>query len=307
MTAGTLGQWSLPELSSRLGEDGIMVHMNPFVVHVRSSIPVVAQGLHLLHARQRCVPGGQGFADFRVEVRAASVWPRAQCRFSFDGHEPFTPLARHEAYALLEWGVNWCVSTHCHQWVILHAAVLERNGQAVVLPAPPGSGKSTLCAALMIHGWRLLSDELALLDPQTGLLTPCPRPISLKNRSIDVIRERDPSLVFGPLAKDTVKGTVCHLRPSDHSIDRATQRVAPAWVVFPQYVADAPLSFDAVRPAAALMALQHNAFNRHVHGHAGFHALSDLVERCQTFSFRYGMLDEALAWFDSLAAQAGAA
>jgi predicted ATPase len=30
----------------------------------------------------------------------------------------------------------------------------------VILPAPPGSGKSTLCAALVTRGWRLLSDEL---------------------------------------------------------------------------------------------------------------------------------------------------
>jgi hypothetical protein len=43
--------------------------------------------------------------------------------------------------------------------------VLERGGRALLLPAPSGSGKSTLCAGLAFNGWRLLSDELALLDP----------------------------------------------------------------------------------------------------------------------------------------------
>ena len=66
------------------------------------------------------------------------------------------------------------------RYLIIHAAVVERNGFALLLPAPPGSGKSTLCAGLIHHGWRLLSDELALIDPETATLQAIPRPVSLK-------------------------------------------------------------------------------------------------------------------------------
>ena len=69
----------------------------------------------------------------------------------------------------------------------MHAAVFERDSSAVVLPGPSGVGKSTLCAALVARGWRLLSDEVAMIRPQDGLLQPYPRPISLKNESIEMI------------------------------------------------------------------------------------------------------------------------
>jgi ABC-type thiamine transport system ATPase subunit len=84
--------------------------------------------------------------------------------------------------------LNWCVAGHAHHYLMLHAAVLEKNGRAVVLPGDPGAGKSTLTAALMLDGWRLLSDEITLINrrrwtARTGLA----RPVSLKNASINII------------------------------------------------------------------------------------------------------------------------
>ena len=82
------------------------------------------------------------------------------------------------------------------------------------MPGDPGAGKSTLTAALMLSGWRLLSDEIALVDRDDGLLRRLARPVSLKNASIDIIREHDTRAVFGDMAHDTHKGTVAHLEPT---------------------------------------------------------------------------------------------
>ena len=49
----------------------------------------------------------------------------------------------------------------------LHAAAVEWRGTAVVLAADSGSGKSTTAWALLHHGFRYLSDELAAIDPDT--------------------------------------------------------------------------------------------------------------------------------------------
>jgi ABC-type cobalamin/Fe3+-siderophores transport system ATPase subunit len=69
---------------------------------------------------------------------------------------------------------------------------VERNGKALLLAGPSGAGKSTLCAALITRGWRLLSDEAAMIRPDDGLIQPYPRPICLKNASIDLIAEAVP-------------------------------------------------------------------------------------------------------------------
>ena len=155
-TPHLLSSLSRSQLQDRLFGDGLDLLIPPFAVRVQSRIDVVAEGLACLYADYQIPPfRGTGFSDFHVSLLSCRRWFRPLCAFQLDGVQPFTPLALSEAFALFEWGLNWCVTSHCHQWVTLHAAVLERGGRAVILPAPPGAGKSNLCAAVMFRGWRL--------------------------------------------------------------------------------------------------------------------------------------------------------
>src|SRR6266496_1261494 len=55
--------------------------------------------------------------------------------------------------------------------VLIHAGAVESTGGVwVLLPAPSGSGKTTLVAGLVRSGFGYLSDEAAVLDPQTHLV-----------------------------------------------------------------------------------------------------------------------------------------
>lgn len=47
---------------------------------------------------------------------------------------------------------------------LLHAAALERGGRAFVFAGPSGAGKTSLTLALIARGWRLVTEEMALVD-----------------------------------------------------------------------------------------------------------------------------------------------
>jgi HprK-related kinase A len=205
---------------------------------------------------------------------------------------------------MLEWGLNWCVSSHCHQYLIVHAASVEKYGAALVLPGPPGSGKSTLCAALVSRGWRLLSDELTLLELPAGNVVPLPRPVSLKNASIDAIRKFSPDATLGPSVHDTVKGSVAHMTLPTESVRRATETARPRWIALPGYEHGAAPRLAALSKARAFMHLADNAFNYDVHGRRGFELLAQVVAGCDCFEFRYGSLEAAVAVFDDAARRA---
>lgn len=301
---GLLSDLSANESRRRLGSAaGLRLRTGPFVASITTRLPDVATAVHALYA-DHALAGEDEFSDFHAGVnRPAGLrhWWKPQVVFQLDGQEPFNPLPGDQGFPLLEWGLNWCVYGMCHQYLILHAAVLERGGQALILPSPSGSGKSTLCAGLLFHGWRLLSDELALICPHDGRLVPLPRPVSLKNESIEVIRRFAPQVRFGSRVQETAKGVVAHFPAPTEAVRRADERAVPAWVVLPRYVAGQPATLTPLPRARGFMHLVENAFNYNVFGVEGFHLLGSVIDRSRCFTFEYGHLPEAARLFTRLA------
>jgi HprK-related kinase A len=300
-----LSQLPPAELRRQLAGPGIWLRTGPFSLRVNSSVSSVADGLAQLYGQFEVRSPREAFADFHVAVeppRSWRRWLRPQVNFTLDGVPPFKPLPYDQAFPVLEWGLNWCVSTHAHQYLIIHAGVVEKNGLAAILPAPPGSGKSTLTAALMLSGWRLLSDELTLIDRARGLIRPLPRPVSLKNQSIDIIRAFSTEAFVNRESRDTLKGTVAHLRPLRDSVARQHEPAKAGWIVFPRWRQGAATSLTPRSKAQTFMFLAQNAFNYSHLGADGFRVGAELVEGAACYDFEYSRLDEAVALFDRLAA-----
>jgi HprK-related kinase A len=297
----TPGGFDTEALARRLNR-GLTLTTGPFRFRIQSPLQGVHRALGLLYAHFPFEPD-EGFRDFHVDLLAAKGprrWLRPQVNFHVDGHTPFKPLPAAQAFAMLEWGMNWCIASNAHHYLLLHAAVLERHGRAVILPGDPGAGKSTLTAALMLAGWRLLSDEITMIDRDDGLVVPLARPVGLKNRSIEIIRAFDSKAVLGEVALDTHKGTVAHLRPSADSVARMSEKADPAHIVFPRWQAGAEAS---LRPRAKADAFMHNAthaFNYSLLGRLGFDLNAALIDACDCWDFEYSRLDDALRIFEDL-------
>lgn len=282
---------------------GLKIKIGRFNVCLSSSIREVSEHLRRLYKDFELI-SDPDFCDFHVALMppfGVRRYVRPQVNFSFDGEYPFKPLPYGQAGALFEWGLNWCIARHANQYLIIHAAVVAKDSRALVLAGTPGSGKSTLCAALVCEGWRLLSDEMALLSVDDGGLYPVPRPISLKNRSLEVISAFSPDAVMGPVVRDTAKGTVGHMRPPLQSVELGERPVRPAQLVFPRYKERSGTKLTRLSKGRALLRAAENSFNYSVLGAHGFNSLARLIEDSDCHEFQYSRLDEAIAVFTELA------
>ena len=300
-----VGDLSRREFAGRLASAGLGVQFGPFNLTVRSDLGSFASFAHHLYELYPLLDA-EAISDFHVQIasprglRRLRRWVRPQACFSVDGQSIFAPYRADHAFPALEWGINWCVATRAHHLLMLHSAVVERNGHAMVFPAWPGHGKSTLCAALTHSGWRLLSDEFGLVRPEDGLLLPVPRLISLKDASIDVIRRFRPEAVIGPLFYGTRKGTVAHVRPPAESIRRAQEPARPRWFIFPRWTADAAFTLEPMPKSQAFLMVATNAFNYDVLDEIAFRLVADMVRVCDCYSLRYSDLNEAVTALEKL-------
>ncbi|MBC9070553.1 HprK-related kinase A [Thauera sp. CAU 1555] len=299
-----LGTLPRETLARWLAQGRLGLRTGPFTFRIASKEAVVADNLRLLYAHHLVIDSPP-FADFHVSLeRPASPrrWLRPQVDFRLDGYSPFLSLPAPQAFALFEWGMNWCIASHAHQYLLLHAAVLARGDDAALLPAPPGAGKSTLCAYLAHRGWRLLSDELALIDPANGLVHGLARPVNLKNAAIDVIRDTLPEAVLNTPVPDTKKGTVAHLAPPASAVAAVDRPARLQWIVTPRYLSGSALHTERIPRPEAMAMLIDNAFNYDVLGATAFTALADLISRAPAIDLCYERLEEAREWFGALKA-----
>jgi HprK-related kinase A len=292
-----VGDLTPQDLAKRLKGEGIGLRWGPFVSQIRVELPELAEPIHRLYAD--FVLSEEQFRDFRVTLRGRGGRAR-RAEFVLDDWQALPLFPRGMALGMLEWGLNWCVYSNIHNYLIVHAAVVARENRAILLSGPPGSGKSTLCAALVARGWRLLSDELALIDPKRLDIWPLARPICLKEESIALIRKDAPAAVFGPAILDTPKGTIAHMRPPVESVLRSHQPARAAWLLLPRYDPDLRTALKPITPAQGMITLAENAFNYHVLGETAFDVLSCLVGECRMARLPNSSLREALAQIEAL-------
>jgi HprK-related kinase A len=291
-----VGETPPAELARRLRGDGLHLDTGAFVTRLRIELPHLVGEFARMYADY---PLGEAPAidDFEVRVGSPSLlrrFVRPQAQSWIDGVDIMEPLPLDQAYPGLESSLNLAVATGNYIPLVVHSAVLERDGRALVMPAPSGSGKSTLCAALAWRGWRLLSDEMTVFCFDTGNVLPNPRPVSLKNRGVEVIAAFEPRACFSRVYRGTNKGDVAYMRPPPEAVARAHEPARPGMVVAPVFREGAPTSVHEMDRTAAFRWLVDNSVNYPSMLQTGFDLLTGFIERCALYSLTYSNLDEAI-------------
>lgn len=230
----------------------------------------------------------------RMEVRKHRRRALGRTRYviSGDGEELFSDRGVAEALPYLEWGINRRVIEKYGAFLQLHAATLAFNGQGVIFAGESGAGKSTLAAGLIARGWTYLSDEFALIDPDTLCLHPFPKALCIKAGSFDVIERLNLPLWRHRHYVKALKGPVGYVRPQDFAPNVVPKPCPIRLVIFPKYGGDEAPRFYPISPGNAGFSMAGHALNRSVFGNRAVSILSEVVRRAECLGLMSGPIDE---------------
>lgn len=300
-----IGTVSSGTIRQALNGPGLVIDLGAMVIRIRSTMPGLTEPLQRVYRHFPFVSDPEAFVDVDARLtRSPGLLRRMRpsLRFLADGLDPFGALPAEMDLAQLEWGINWCFATMTNRHLMLHAGTVEIGGSGLLLIGVPGAGKSTLSAALALRGARLLSDEFGVVRVADRALLPLPKPVALKNESIEVIGDWSPDAIIGPTYRKTHKGDVAHLAVPRDAVDARRSPVQPRAIVFPRWEADAETRIEPVGLTEAFSLIAFNSFNFDVLGPDAFDAVRDLVESCRCVRLRYSRLAEAVPALNHLVA-----
>jgi HprK-related kinase A len=242
-------------------------------------------------------PRAAGIPDYTVRLEPERPWRRLiRPAVAIRGDHMLPdalPLPLAQGLLAAEMGMNLQLALGERRFLLLHAASVEKDGRGLILTGESGSGKSTLSALLGVNGWRFMGDEFVLIEPETGHMTPFPRPVSLKNASIAALEAVLPDNRFGPRLIGTPKGDIRHLKPDPSAIATMLTPAVPRLILFPRFGFEAAIRD--VPPGEAFVRLTQASTNYTTLGECGFDALTRLVTKVPAKAIDYPDTGSALS------------
>ena len=224
----------------------------------------------------------------RYELRARRD---GEFRLHLDGAELRRSPDPGETLDVLLWDVGERAVLSETERVVLHAgAVTAPDGRALLLPGPSGAGKSTTTLGLVTAGLAYLSDEFAVIEPDSLQVLPFPRPLAIKPGTRRLLPHLDE---LGLRPRDGASATV-HVPAESVGGRTATSPAAPAWVVFPDYRDGGPTRLEPLSAAETCAELVRCTFGAGTRPRTVLDVMADVARRCSGHRLRIGRLDAAV-------------
>jgi hypothetical protein len=186
---------------------------------------------------------------------------------AFGDHLSGVPLTPQSVASAIN---SWAASTASSCYAF-HGGAVARGERGILLLAGSYQGKSSLTAALVRHGFDLLSDEVAAVDAVTGVMVPFPRVVLLRS---DVLPQLGIGLGCGRALED---GAVRALSAADLGGGRSPGGFRPSMIVQPTFAAGREVMVLRLEPARAFELLQRTSCNASAWGERGFDAMVKLA------------------------------
>jgi hypothetical protein len=147
-------------------------------------------------------------------------------------------VALDEIGPTVKWLV-WEAAINSHRFFLnIHAGVISDGKNVTLLPAAPGSGKSSLTAALSRAGLDYFSDEVALIEEPDMTVRPTPLAVCVKSTGWDLMAPLFPELRTLRTHRRGDGKIVRYVPPPPFVRGSRADRAYPVRrIVFPKYVA----------------------------------------------------------------------
>lgn len=183
---------------------------------------------------------------------------------------------------------------------LLHAGVMSFRNRAVVFTGKSGTGKSTLAAALLARGWSYLCDEFALIEPQSLLVYPFPKALSIKQSGLDHIDRLNLPLVSGEWCDAKRTRQFSYVVPTEASGGGVGGPCPIKSVLFLSRRDNLPLLCSRLTASEAAMTLYQCGLNTEELGRKAFDTAVALARQTPCFEFNLGSVEESCALVESI-------
>lgn len=168
----------------------------------------------------------------------------------------------------LEWLVNRLVVRAYRgrdRYCLVHAAVVVKNRQGVLICGKSGSGKSSLVLTLVSrHGYRYLTDEFACWDAHLERIVAYPKAIMLKEFGYQKFQQKHPQLLteiwdsksYAVSSPQIMMRKLWYFNPTLHMASKIGKTATIRHVVFPTYDERTKTRIATIPMARALVQLQ---------------------------------------------------
>jgi hypothetical protein len=188
----------------------------------------------------------------------------------------------------LLWQVFRRMHEQTKEFLLIHAgSVVSPHGEAVLLPAGSGFGKTTLVAGLVQAGFGFLSDEIGVIDHDQGVLRPYPRAMNFKEKLPSVFSNLDTSANASARSDGYVRAE--EIRP-----DVMAAPCPVRFVIAPRYMRGMSTQITPLTPAAIVKELWANTVNLHLYGARAVPILVNIARQGRGYSLVSGDLREAV-------------
>jgi hypothetical protein len=177
---------------------------------------------------------------------------------------------------------------NCREGLMLHAALMSRRGQGLMICGVSGAGKSSLAGWLIRQGWTYHGDDQVYADANDGHWEGFVRPLCFKGDWSSIFR----ALVTPPESAPAVRGQTL-VPASVFGQEFLTETsVRPGILLFPTFQSGSDFSLNRLPAGQAAIRLAQSILNGGNLIHRGVAQAAGIARACPGYEMTYGHFDQ---------------